>query len=537
MLCGRQPHLALGCKFRYPDSRLQDRARERKYRSFREQQPQHRRYRLARCRRPRRALQRCDRNQPEPGIGQYTNIALRINNCDAIQYGDNHFNNTRIGARFENACLNTFLRANHFTAHQNGILLRSSLNMNDQVHAGNRFFSMTAPDRGAVREFGPETDFFVHTTAAPFWPPNPLPSFGFIIPQSGGSPWTPGLDFCQLTLDPLDDKNDKDIEIAKGEGEGAGALPWMAKKQLYRKLRLHPELLEEAEELEDFKNEQAGAALGLLDAIEEKALQMTNPGTALSIALLDREEEVHAYLAQLQKMESEYLSAPDYENLDELNDYKSSISTLGDSLMDLVLQSRTAILDYRTPLLAQAIIQNAGVSGTDAWISNEKTVNDIYLQTVAQGLSIGTTQLAILSSIAIQCPETDGDAVFKARSLYTGIDWTAFYEADNTCGGNNIQEGSEERSVEKQPTGSPALLQIIPNPTFDIFQVHLSAPEDFEGSIVLRDLSGRTVQKVPVFTTGIVQLIPPSGLSGLFLCQLEGVDGNVLDRQKVIILK
>jgi len=329
----------------------------------------------------------------------------------------------------------------------------------------------------------------------------------------------------------------QDIKVAKGEAAGAGALLWMAEKQLYRKLRLHPELLAEAEELEDFKNARAGTGLGLLDAVEEKTRQMTNPGAALSATLLDREEEVYTYLALLQKMESEYLSAPDYENLDELIDYKLSNSTLGDSLMDLILQSRATISAYRAPLLTQAITQNTGVSGTDAWISNEKAVNDIYLQTIAQGLPIGTTQLATLASIAAQCPEMGGDGVFKARSLYTGTDWTAFYEADNACGGNNLQEESEERAAEYILANVPELLDISPNPTKEAFNVRVSVPDGFKGYLVLRDMTGRTLHKVEVRHMGSVQLIPSPGLSGLFICCLDDETGKTLDRRKVVVLK
>lgn len=127
--------------------------------------------------------------------------------------------------------------------------------------------------------------------------------------------------------------------------------------------------------------------------------------------------------------------------------------------------------------------------------------------------------------------------MFKARSLYAGIDWTAFFEVNDACGGNNLQEGSEERSVEIHRAATATLLGVQPNPSKESLLVQLSLPEGFTGFVVLRDLSGQTVQKVQVMAQTALQLIPPSDLSGIYLCCLEDTEGNILDRLKVVILK
>ncbi|MBL7781724.1 MAG: hypothetical protein JNM22_10950 [Saprospiraceae bacterium] len=475
------------------------------------------------------------------GAGQNqgsANIALRINNCDDTQYADNQFDHTRIGTQLENMCSGTWLRANTYDAHQKGILLKSTLlGVDNQEHAGNRFLNINAPARGAEREFGPATRFFVHTTAAPFWPPNPLPSSGFVVQDPGNNPWTPGPDFCQLSPDPLDGKTETDIKVAKGELEGPGALPWLAEKQLYRKLRLHPGLLQEAEELEEFKQLYEYGALGRLDAAEEKTGAMIQPAASLSAAIAEREEQVNAHIAYLQKLESNLLVAPDYEGLDDLALQKAAISPVGDSLLLLLLDARTEVADYRAPLLAQAVAENNLASGTDVWIANEKTVNAIYLQTAAQGLPVSAAQQTTLAAIAVQCPTDGGDAVFKARSLYAGIDWTTFFEVADACGGSSFQQGSEERNIDAENAGMPYMVQIIPNPASDQFQVLLSVPEGFDGFVIMSDLSGKIIQKVQISASETIQFIPSAGLSGMFLCHLLDSEGKVLDRKKVVILK
>lgn len=178
----------------------------------------------------------------------------------------------------------------------------------------------------------------------------------------------------------------------------------MAQKQLYRKLRVHPALLLEAEELEDFKALYEAAPFGYLDAANAKTEEMTRPNSTLSAPLHTQEALVGKYITHLQKEESEYLTAPDYEYLDDLNVYKASVASEGDSILGLLRQSRAAIAAWRAPLRVQALAQNAAVTGSGVWITNEKIVNSIYLQTIASGQAISPTQQATLAAIAAQCP-------------------------------------------------------------------------------------------------------------------------------------
>ena len=81
------------------------------------------------------------------------------------------------------------------------------------------------------------------------------------------------------------------------------------------------------------------------------------------------------------------------------------------------------------------------------------------------------------------------------------------------------------------------MVQIIPNPASDQFQVLLSVPEGFDGFVIMSDLSGKIIQKVQISASETIQFIPSAGLSGMFLCHLLDSEGKVLDRKKVVILK
>lgn len=68
---------------------------------------------------------------------------------------------------------------------------------------------------------------------------------------------------------------------------------------------------------------------------------------------------------------------------------------------------------------------NAGLGTSELIESNQKQVNDIYLGTVAKDVGIFTpAQATQLFAIANQCPMLGGNAVFRARALYSLIDDT-----------------------------------------------------------------------------------------------------------------
>ena len=70
--------------------------------------------------------------------------------------------------------------------------------------------------------------------------------------------------------------------------------------------------------------------------------------------------------------------------------------------------------------------QNDAIVTSDVWESNEKTVNDILLNTLVKGLLPDSVQTNTLGGIAGQCPYEGGTAVFRARAILEGLTGEAF---------------------------------------------------------------------------------------------------------------
>lgn len=97
----------------------------------------------------------------------------------------------------------------------------------------------------------------------------------------------------------------------------------------------------------------------------------------------------------------------------------SSTACTKDSLLDLFQTARTAAA-------AQLIYDNAAIPASYIFEINEKTVNDILLNTLVKGLLPDSVQTNTLGGIARQCPYEGGTAVLRARAILEGLTGQAF---------------------------------------------------------------------------------------------------------------
>ena len=123
---------------------------------------------------------------------------------------------------------------------------------------------------------------------------------------------------------------------------------------------------------------------------------------------------------------------------------------------------------------------NSTITGENQAAVNERTTNDIYLDTWAKDIyTYSQDQYNLLSGIALQNPISGGPAVYTARVML-GVDYDDF--------------GTEERlSAEKQTLES--FMHIYPNPASNEVHIEYSLGENETGEFILADLMGREIIK------------------------------------------
>ncbi len=97
-------------------------------------------------------------------------------------------------------------------------------------------------------------------------------------------------------------------------------------------------------------------------------------------------------------------------------------------------------------------------------------------------------QASDLFAIANQCPMVGGNAVFKARSLYSLIDDTYEFDDQLLC----LPHGIIVKSLTEQQANA---ITVIPNPAMNEATLILSEPLGSTGQLVLYDLLGAEVAR------------------------------------------
>ena len=129
---------------------------------------------------------------------------------------------------------------------------------------------------------------------------------------------------------------------------------------------------------------------------------------------------------------------------------------------------------------------NTSLTGNAVWQVNERTVNDIYLNTLGRNIpDLTAGQQATLESIAAQCPVADGEAVLRARALLTLVqDAPVAYDDAILCIGRSQQGMSATLN---------GLVRVYPNPASDHLIVDYQLSTDAEHRISLFNVYGQEV--------------------------------------------
>ena len=174
---------------------------------------------------------------------------------------------------------------------------------------------------------------------------------------------------------------------------------------------------------------------------------------------------------------------------------------------------------------SDAEVQNANISPTNAIEINRKNVNQVYLDTWANGrFEFTANERNVLEAIAYGEALLGGDAVYSARVML-GISMPV------VSGTNKKME--QQSSLEKNVVSS-----IYPNPTMDMAYLEYTLSEGNEASIVLYNIVGTKVKTYFINSSSNMFEFTTNGLyPGLYFYKILLKSGQILDSNKLVILK
>jgi hypothetical protein len=189
-------------------------------------------------------------------------------------------------------------------------------------------------------------------------------------------------------------------------------------------------------------------------------------------------------------------------SITDISNLKTANQTLATSNQNLQTFNDAAIetLNDNRILNADNIrITNSGIITNVNYELNEKTVNDIYLATIAQqNYNFTTSQAASLLAIALQCPFAGGTAVYKARALNAIINPNQEYNDNLICLNEGVvlrKAGENEGSItDENITASYAYL--VPNPATSFVTLNYSFGKDISGTLQISNLLGIKIKDI-----------------------------------------
>ncbi len=234
-------------------------------------------------------------------------------------------------------------------------------------------------------------------------------------------------------------------------------------------------------------------------------------------------DELSNLMEEIMLRDSAIISEPDSATTAQLLAEK-------DSLLQL-LGNQTIVWNYfhqqleanRITAAGQVEIDNSKITTTAVYETNEKTVNDIYLNSFAVGEDLDSTEIAILSGVANQCPLEGGAAVHRARALIGAANYDD-YQICLTAVNRNEENTTQREIIE---------FSIVPNPVED--QLHLVLPDDVR-SVQITNQLGQVLHiwEGLDFTTRWHTSLGLSG--GLYYCTVE-TNRNRSTRPFIVIKK
>jgi len=193
---------------------------------------------------------------------------------------------------------------------------------------------------------------------------------------------------------------------------------------------------------------------------------------------------------------------------------------------------RVAFLTVAVFGLLQLTVANASAAITTNELieTNEKGVNDVYLATVGKDVDEFTaTQTDDLFSIANQCPMVGGNAVFKARSLYSLIDGAQVFDDPLLC----LPYGIVVKSLMEHASNA---VSVVPNPASDEASLVLSLETTEPAYLTLHNTVGSEVLRVFVPKGVVRHSFSTANIApGLYYYKVFGGGGLLGDGKLTIV--
>jgi len=308
---------------------------------------------------------------------------------------------------------------------------------------------------------------------------------------------------------------------------------WEGQLGLYKQLLLTPSLLGQHRLIDTFYYHAQSGLIGQYQEVDAAIANINQFPAPLESDIEDAWESFQVYK---DSFENHIAGIASIENAnDRLDAYRMADSIRSAGLVEyaLFLGYKHIADSLRDINIAEALELNDELPVNDILQENRKTINRIYLGTLAKNITeLTEEQFEDVSAIANQCPFEGGKAVYRARSLYT-------LREDRSFNDSLLCLQAEERQAKSamKRQGSKGNLSIVPNPARDKVQIFLPDHQEIDQEIILKIIgtNGQTIVHRHVRVVNeVISLDVSQFPGGLYTCVISGT-GISADPAKFIV--
>jgi Secretion system C-terminal sorting domain len=175
---------------------------------------------------------------------------------------------------------------------------------------------------------------------------------------------------------------------------------------------------------------------------------------------------------------------------------------------------------------------------TKQYEANERTVNDIYLSTIASNnYSLSNTEQSTLQSIAYQCPYLGGKAVYTARSILALVE-RPYYDDRALCAAQGtLWRTQNPKNTPKKELANALQVKAFPNPVANLCTVFVQG-EHGVLEMTVADALGRTISTSSIAEKSNQAIVSFETMpAGLYILTLREVNGAIAHQQKLLVIK
>lgn len=378
----------------------------------------------------------------------------------------------------------------------------------------------------------------------PFWPPLPINPSDWFQATIHTSPTCAGDAVCPVPPnvnddDPDDEITDNDIRYARNKFDQSGSVPlinWEGKRYLYRRLKQYPTMLSEGNAVIDsFYLAMENSNFKLFYEVEE-AVSNLYEVDSLTAAKMEADmaviENLNQSVSSVDSLLQFAATAQDTALLiAQRQGYLSQMAAPFQNLQS----AKNSLWTQRINGTNAIIAMNTNIAPVDSLEINLRTVNDVFLNTVAKGIAqLDNNQFNRIGSVAFQCPDQGGKAVYRARALYN-LNVPFHFDDGQICANGGGNAGKNPQFLKVAETG----FGLFPNPANTVLSIKLEG--DVTGKetaeVAFYSMTGELVKQQQFTGMGrTIEMNIGDIANGVYWCKVK-LENVEVGSQKLVVLR